>query len=144
MKLTRGEITKLLDWVYNLELTWVVLMLTCFIGLIELLPAIGRNGSSISEITLTFFVTVIALGLIAGCVMCIDKLTRLSSKRVKLERQLPEAMRLSLKKTWGGFYRCFFDVDESGNAIDCKKSVKNLAICVFVIVWIAIIILKLI
>lgn len=136
------KIKKLLDWLYSTELTWVILILTCFIGLIELLPEIKYYGSSIGGMVLTFLLAFVALVLVGGCVLSIDKLVRVANTRIVLEQELPEKMKKRLQKAWGAAYKVTFVMDEDGKLLHWKRWIVSLASSIFIAIWVVIIILK--
>ena len=136
------KIKKLLDWLYSTELTWVILILTCFIGLIELLPEIKYYGSSIGGMVLTFLLAFVALVLVGGCVLSIDKLVRVANTRIVLEQELPEKMKKRLHKAWGAAYKVTFVMDENGKLLHWKRWIVFLASSIFIAIWVVIIILK--
>jgi hypothetical protein len=94
---------KLMDWLLSTDLTWAVLILTCFIGLIELLPEIRYYGSSHGDVGLTCLLALVALVLVGGCIFSIDKFARLTNTRVLLEQEFSETVRRTFHGTKGGF-----------------------------------------
>lgn len=83
------ETKRFLKLIYNKELTWIALTLTCFIGLIELLPEIKRYGSSTSETCLTFLVTLVGLVLVGGTIFCFDRFTTWIDIENAWQKELP-------------------------------------------------------
>lgn len=138
-----NEVERLLDWTFSRELMWSVLILTCFIGLIELLPEIKQYGSSINDVCLTSLVVFVALALVGGCIFAIDKFARLAYAEGVLLRKLSKTTRQALFSTMGPS-RIFFRRDKKGNLLGLKRWVVSLVSFIFAVIWIAIIILKVI
>ena len=63
----QDKFQKLIDWGIQTQLTWAVIFLTCFIGLIELLPSIPKFGSiSSAEFTYMLLIGLIYFFLLGG------------------------------------------------------------------------------
>lgn len=137
-----NEMKKLLDWLYSTELTWTVLLLTFFIGLVELLPEIRYYGPSIADKVLTFLLAFVALVLIGGFIYSVDKLVRVTNTRIVLEQELPKTMKKRLRKTWTGIYELLFEMDEDGRLLHWKRWLVSLAYSIFAAIWVVIILLK--
>ena len=67
-KLEEKEFEKVVDWGLETQLTWSVIFLTCFIGLIELLPIVPGfdPSSSLSEMAYLVFIGSIYAFLVVG------------------------------------------------------------------------------
>jgi len=136
------EVKRLLDWIYSRELSWLVIILTCFIGLIELLPEIRYYGPSFGDTCLTFLLTFIALTLVCGCVFSIDRFVRLTNVEGVLEQKLPKTMRYRLHSTTGPVHKIVYQLDEDGNLLCLKNWIVPLTSLIFMVIWILIISLK--
>jgi len=136
------EIKTLLDWIYSRELSWAVLILTCFVGLIELLPEVRYYGSSATGMGLTFLLALIALTLVAGCIFSFDRFVRLTNVEGILEGKLSKTMRDTLYSTMGPFHKIVYEMDEDNDHAYLKRWVVPLVSLIFATVWIAIILLK--
>jgi len=138
------DVKRLLDWLYTRELSWAVLVLTSFIGLIELLPEIKYYGESIIDKCLTFLLATTALILVGGCVFSIDRFARLTNAEGALESKLPKKMKNRLHNTMGPVHKIFLKIDEKGNGPYFKRWAVPLICSLFAIIWVIIIILKII
>jgi len=64
--LTPDNLEKLIDWAFQTLISWSVILLTCFVGLIELLPEIklhsGLGVGLAASLWLIYVVLVIGIG----------------------------------------------------------------------------------
>ena len=138
----RNETEKILDWLYGRELSWAVITLTCFIGLIELLPEVRYYGSSVSCLSLTLLIFFVALALIGGCVFAINRFVKITNVEGIVEQRLSKKMRDDLHSVVGPTQRLLYRKDNEGNLLGLKRWIMPFTSLIFAVVWTAIIILK--
>ena len=138
-------VKRLLNLIYTKELIWVALTLTCFIGLIELLPEIKRYGTSASEISLTFLVTFIGLLLIGGTIFSFSRFTTWLDIENKWQMNFSLTLRrIGPDHKIGLLHKIFVKTDKDGNILHFRKWVVPLTSFIFAAIWIAMIVLKII
>jgi len=135
---------KLLDWLFGRELTWAVLILTCFLGLIELLPEIRYYGPSLKETSLSVLILLVAIALLGGGAFSIDRYIRLVDAEGVWQQRLPKRLRRGLSGTCGPIHNILYEIDEDGDLLGLKSWMRPLVISLFVATWTLIIIVKVI
>ena len=141
---TIDDVKTLLDWVYSSELSWIVLTLACFVGLIELLPEIKHYGSSVTDTALTYLLAFVALALVGSFIFCANTFVRRANAALFLEQKLPKTMRERGPRTITLIHKVMYEIDKEGRFVSLKRGPILVGSIVFAVIWIAIIVLKII
>lgn len=91
--LTSSALEKLIDWAFQTLISWSVILLTCFVGLIELLPQINLYSDNLWERLLFGSLSLIYLIFTIGLFYSLLRIGTLYAEIVELQSSLPEPMK---------------------------------------------------
>lgn len=136
-ELSGKEFEKLIDWGLQTQLTWSVIFLTCFIGLIELLPVIPRFDLSYSpsQAVYLLFLGVIYAFLVGGFAYSIHRTAKIIHWNFEWARRIPQSkLSASLYHTRGRLINILFS--------KYGKVLVWIAISMLIFAWTTIFVLK--
>jgi len=107
-ELTTEDVRHLVDWGLQKSITWMVLVLTCFVGLVEILPEIKSYGNAGAGLVLKWLVPVGAIILLVGLGVSIYMVFRTLDYMGTWQRKLPPPMVKELDETFSRLHWIFF------------------------------------
>ena len=136
-RLEEEQFGKLIDWGLQTQLTWSVIFLTCFVGLIELLPLIPNFSPSSSRPQTVYLALLgsVYVFLVGGLAYSIYRTKEIIRWNFEWAKRTPNAnLSMWLRDTRGILIKTLFSKHE--------KLIVSVAIGTVIVVWIAIFMLR--